>query len=129
MRSLLKRNLIIFVLAGAFLVAGCAHQLVNLTASRLPRNPSGVYNIEAQFGSSQQSLRKGSIRPFVLVGTEAYPMRQTIYTTNRWEAPVPIPGSQKQVRYKFKVDYDYNRFGSKGQSSLLSPEYTLDIVD
>src|SRR5688572_19166743 len=94
-------------------LAGCT-SFTNLTASRQPRNVTGLYIVEAEWNIGEQSIRPESLHPFVLVGTEAYPMRQTMHTTNRWEAPVPIGRNISQIRYRFKLDYDYNRFGPKG---------------
>ncbi len=94
----------------------------------MPRNPAGQYLIEMKLDSDQQTLRAGSISPQVVVVFNTYPMRPTLRMTNRWEALVPIAPSQDSIMYKFKVDYEYNKFGSKpGQGSLMSDEYKLTI--
>ena len=54
-------------------------------------------------------------------------MRQTLRMTNRWETLVPVPPDKNYINYRFKVDYEYNRFGPKGKGSKLSPEYKLSI--
>lgn len=78
--------------------------------------------------SSQQTLRHGSVSPLVVAGFQTYKMRPTLKMTNRWEALVPVPSDRDNLLYKFKVDYEYNKFGSKpGQGSIMSDEYTLTI--
>jgi hypothetical protein len=113
----------------AIFIASCATKVItNLTPTQLPRNPSGQYLVEMKLDSNQQTLRADTITPSVVVGFNSYPMRPTLKMTNRWEALVPGPASGNTLVYHFKVDYEYNKFGSKrGQGSLASEEYTLSI--
>ena len=67
--------------------------------------------------------------PFVVVGFDTYKMQRVLRMTNRWETYIPVPAKQESVRYHFKVDYEYSRFGKPGKASLVSPEYKLIIVD
>ena len=111
------------------LLAGCAGKVItNLTPTQLPRNPSGQYLVEMKLDSKQQSLRPESITPKVVSGFNTYPMRPTLKMVNRWEALVPVPANEDAFLYHFKVDYEYNKFGSKpGQGSLTSEQYKLTI--
>jgi hypothetical protein len=111
------------------LIASCTTKVVtNLTPSQLPRNPSGQYLVEMKLDSKQQTLREESITPQVVSGFNTYPMRPTLKMTDRWEALVPVPANQDSLVYHFKVDYEYNKFGSKpGQGSLTSEQYKLNI--
>jgi len=117
-------------LAVAALLAGCADvTLTNLTPTQEPRNPAGQYLIEMKMDSTQQTLRPESVKPTVVVGMDAYPMRNQLKMTNRWEALVPIPPGTNVINYHFKVDYDYNRFGKPGQDSMRCFQYKLEIID
>jgi hypothetical protein len=110
------------------LVIGCVtSQITNLTPTSYPRNPAGQYMIEMEIDTTQQTLIPSSIAPVVVVGFEAFPMRQTKKTINRWEALVPIPSSKDSIVYHYKVNYEYHRFGKPGKGSLLSQEYKLAI--
>lgn len=126
---MLKIKRVVPVCLLAIFIASCASKVItNLTPSQLPRNPSGQYLIEMKLDSNQQTLRHSSISPLVVVGFQTYKMRPTLKMTNRWEALVPVPADRDSLLYKFKVDYEYNKFSSKpGQGSLLSDEYTLTI--
>ena len=109
-------------------VAGCASTtLTNLTATTQPRNPNNLYLIEYQWDSNQQALRPDTIKPLVVSGYDTYDMRPVLGMTNRWEALVPVPPTKDTLTYSFKVDYEYNRFGKPGKSSIRSPDYTLTI--
>jgi hypothetical protein len=68
-----------------------------------------------------------SVTPYVVVGFDTFKMQPVPKLTNRWQAYVPVPADQAALRYHFKVDYEYNRFGQPGQDSKLSPEYRMEI--
>ena len=114
-----------------FLLAGCSttFTFTNLTAQRQVRNPNNLYPVEVALNTRQQSLRWESIQPFVVVGADAYPMRQTLLMKNRWEGLVPVPRSTNAVFYHYKFDFQYNAFGKPGTDSSSSPEYRLQILE
>ncbi len=107
--------------------AGCVTTVTNLTSTTQKRNPDNLYLIEYQWNSNEQAIRPDSIQPYVTIGFDTYEMRPTRKMNNRWEALVPVPGSQGVVTYKFKVDYELNRFGGPSKASKSSPEYKLYI--
>ena len=122
------KNMMFFVL---LLLLGCVtnSSVTNLTPTRAKRTPNNLYLIEYEWRSNQQSLRAESITPYVVVGTETYPMRRVPRMKNRWEAYIPVPPNQKSVLYHIKVDYDYNDFGKRGKGSIKTEEYKLNIED
>src|SRR5207247_10909636 len=112
------------------LLAGCADvTLTNLTPTQEPRNPNGQYLVEMKMDSTQQSLRPDSVKPTVVVGFDAYPMKPQLKMANRWEALVPIPPGTNVINYHFKGEFDYNKFGKPGQDSLRSSQYKLEVLD
>ena len=118
-----------FLLLG-LLICGCKSTTVtNLTPSQMIRNPSGLYPFEMAWESKQQSLRKNSLTPQVIIGTETYPMKPTAIVSNRWETLIPVPPDQKLVYYRFKIDYEYNSIPQPRANSKLSSPYRLEITD
>jgi hypothetical protein len=114
----------------ALVLTGCeTSRITNLTTTRQPRNASGVYPVEFVWDSNQSSIIESSIKPFVVIGTDIYPMRPSIGIANRWETVIPVPADKAFTIYHFKVDYQYRAFGSPEKSSKLSNSYRLDIVD
>jgi uncharacterized protein YceK len=114
----------------ALVLAGCAtSRITNLTTTRQPRNASGVYPVEFVWDSNQSSIIDSSLKPFVVIGTDFYPMRPSIGIANRWETVIPVPADKTFTIYHFKVDYHYRGFGNPEKSSRLSNSYRLDIVD
>ena len=112
------------------LLSGCASTVTNLTPLQQPRNQDNQYAVEVAFSSRQQTLRWDSIKPFIIVGGEAIPMRPTPLLTNRWEGLVPAAAEKKNVTYRYKIDYKFNRMGdAPGNESVISKPYTLKITE
>lgn len=111
------------------LLAGCSSTFTNLTAQRQPRNPNHLYPVGVAFNTRQQSLRWDSIQPVVVVGTESFPLRQTVLMSNRWEGLVPVPAGTNLVHYHYKFDFQYNDFGGPKSDSAFSPPYRLQILE
>ncbi len=109
------------------LLAGCATAFTNLTPLQQARNANNLYPVEVAMDSSEQAIRWDSIRPQILVGPDAYPMRPTLLMTNRWEGLVPVPPGLASVKYRYRFDYEVNSFGKPKPASRVSPEYTLRI--
>ena len=121
------RHFIVFTLP--LLLSGCVtSSITNLTPAQQPRNESGLYPVEAMWKSSQQSVVKDSIKPYVVVGLEAFPMRPTPLIHDRWEAMVPVQAGKNHIFYQFKFDYEYKGMPARRSDSLLSPEFRLDVV-
>ena len=122
-----KKSLPLILLS--VLLVGCATQLTNLTPEQRKRNPDNQYLVEVAFNSRQQTIRWQSIRPRVAVGPDFYDMRPTPLMTNRWEGYIPVPRGTSLVKYRYKLEFQYNRMGKPGNDSALSSEYTLRITD
>lgn len=109
-------------------VTGC-HTVTNLTPAQMPRNPSGVYPIEVKFDHREQALREHTLKPYVMVGADFYPMDRTRLMKNRWETLVPVAADQNALYYRFKIDYEINAIPEPRKDSKLSGTYKLTIID
>jgi hypothetical protein len=112
------------------LLTGCAATFTRLTPDQQPRNANNLYPVETSFNTQQQSVRWDSVKAYVLVKGELYPLRPVPVVPNRWEGLVPVPPTEHNVVYRFKFDYLYNNFGTQPEpDSAFSPEYDLHIID
>jgi len=112
------------------LMTGCASTFTRLSPLQQQRNVNNLYPVEVQFNSPQQSLRLDSIKPYVLVNGEPYPLRPVEMVQNRWEGFVPVPAGANTATFRFKFDYLYNNLGTEPKpNSAWSPAYQLKIVD
>ena len=101
-----------------------------MTPLEQPRNANNLYPVEVIFTSPQQALRWDSLKPFVLVNGDLYPLRPVPIVPNRWEGFVPVPPTANGVTYRFKFDYLYNNMGTEPKpGSASSPLYNLKIVE
>jgi hypothetical protein len=110
------------------LLAGCT-SITNLSPSQFPRDPSGLYRVEAAWKSNRQAVLPDSFQPVVVIGFDTYPMRPVPVVVDRWEALIPVPADKNFVLYRFKFDYDVNSISQPHADSLMSPEYTLKITE
>lgn len=85
--------------------------------------------MEFVWDSDQSTIIYDSIKPYVVIGFDQYPMRPALDIKNRWETVIPVPPDKNFVLYHFKVEYQYRTFGKPEKSSKLSPSYRLDITN
>ena len=110
-------------------LASCASRITNISAQRQIRNANNLYPVEVSLDSRQQALKWETVQPYVIVGTESYPMQPVKYMQNRWETVIPVPASVNSVTYHYKFDYQVNDFGGPKKSSSSSHSYKLLIVE
>src|SRR5207244_2083832 len=67
-------------------LTGCTTTLTNLTPRQQTRNPNGLYPVEVMWDSQAADILKDTIKGYVVVGQDAYPMQRSTMLTNRWEA-------------------------------------------
>src|SRR5581483_1447977 len=111
----------------ALILTGCASQFTRLTPLQQPRNSNNLYPVEVQFNSEQQSLRWDSIKAYVQVNGQSYPLHAVPMVPNRWEGYVPVSPGSDEVQFRFKFDYEYNDFGGPKPGSSSSPLYKLKV--
>jgi hypothetical protein len=112
------------------LLAGCVSTFTQVTPLQQPRNANNLYPVEVIFNSTEQALRWDSLKPYVLVNGDLYPLRPVPVVQDRWEGLVPVPPTANGVTYRFKFDYLYNNMGTEPKpNSAFSPSYNLKILD
>jgi hypothetical protein len=119
----------LYLLLPLLLLAGCAARFTNLTPAQALRNETHLYPFEVALESSQQTMVWSTIQPYVVIGSETYPMRPTPLVGNRWEALIPIPASVRQATYFYKFDYQVNSLGPRKPTSAVSQGYALRFLD
>jgi hypothetical protein len=125
---MLKR--VLFVALMGTLLAGCTTPTItNLTPSRLPRKDNGQYPFAVEYYSRQETIIKDTMKAYVIVGAERYPMQRTVMMTNRWETLVPIPKDQGVLTYRYRFDYQYRTIPDRHSESKESTYYQLFLLD
>jgi hypothetical protein len=111
------------------ILAGCSATLTNLTPRQMVRSPTGLYPFEVKWDTTQETPVGGTIKAYVVVGMEAYPMQPVAMVRNRWETVVPIPGDQNKIDYNYKFEFIRKGPPQGRADSLFSPPYQLVIVN
>lgn len=123
------KKIYIFSLLAVGLLTGCTGTLTNLAASYQNRRADNLYPVAVAFESRQQSLRWDSIKPFVVVDNNLFPMRPMPLMTNRWETIIPVAPGVKAIHYRYKLDWQYNAIPDRRNDTLISQPQFLRIVD
>jgi len=127
----MKKTLCSFGLLGLLstLLTGCTTTITNLTPSAQKRNPASLYPFEVALDTRQQSIRQETLKPYLVIGDQIYPMEHTLQIPNRWETVVPIPANKEYINYRFKFDYDYRSIPQARPGSQLSRPFQLHILE
>jgi hypothetical protein len=118
-------------LAAALLLTGCGTtNTVTLLSPRTQvRNQEGLYPVEIEFRSNMQAMRKETLKPYLQLGDDNYPMRRTPRMEHRWETLLPVPASTNLATYRVKVDFEYNAIPAPKSNSVLAGPYQLSIKE
>jgi len=122
-------RLLLISLLGVMLTGCTTTTITNLTPSRLPRKDNGQYRIEVEYYTRQESLVKDSMKAYVMVGDNKYPMQRTPMLPDRWETLVPIPKDQNVLTYRYRFEYQYKAIPSLRNESKDTKFYQLFLLD
>lgn len=121
-----------FLLLALFCIGltGCVSPtLTNLTTRQQVRNANNLYPLEVMWNNQQSTIITNTIKGFVVVGTDMYPMQRSPMLPNRWETFLPVPRDKDLVNYFYKFEYEYAQIPVRQPGSRLSPPYQLQITD
>ena len=110
-------------------LTACTTTLTNLTPTTFKRNSNGLYPVEVMWDSHAADIKKETIKGYVIVGEDAYPMQRSPMMTNRWETLLPVPADKDFINYRYKFDYLYLKIPTPQPSSKMSDPYQLRILD
>ena len=111
------------------LLAGCSTTITNMTPTQTPRTATGMYPFGVAWDTTQQSVVDESVKAYVVVGTDLYPMQRTPLVRDRWETVVPIPPGKDILTYQYKFDFQYYSIPARKANSVLSKSYQLRLLD
>ncbi|MEO6875376.1 MAG: cell surface protein [Opitutaceae bacterium] len=91
---------------GLALLSGCETVvLTNLTPSSLPENPSQIYTITLRVTPKGNTLVDGSIKPFIIIDGQNYPMNKSSLADGLYEFEYQLPAGRDKLAYYFLVNY------------------------
>jgi hypothetical protein len=118
-------------LAAAMWLTGCGttNTVTLLSPRTQTRNSEGLYPVEIEFRSNMQALKKETLKPYLQLGEDNFPMRRTPRMDHRWETLLPVPASTNLATYRVKVDFEYNAIPAPKSNSVLAGPYQLSIKE
>lgn len=126
MRKLAQLFLLTVAMA---LLSGCSTTITSMTPTQTPRTATGMYPFGVAWDTSQHSVVDESVKAYVLMGENLYPMQRTPLVRDRWETVVPVPADKDIVTYQYKFEYQYYSMPSRKSNSMLSKPYQLRIME
>ena len=118
--SLFKRGALILAAAAALLSAGCASNIVNMTADTLAENPSGIYTITARVQPDKTELIKGSLHVSIVIDGQIHPMTLSQLGDGIYEYDYHMPAGRTEATYYLLINYGAIR----GKTGFPVEEYT-----
>ncbi len=117
----------------ALMLAGCAEisttkaSNTNLTPRTIPADAGSNYLFETTFDSIRRNVDPASVKAWVMIEAQLYPMSRVPNTLNRFEALVPLPPGKSYLVYRYKFEFGYPGLGTKEVNSDWSPEYRMVV--
>jgi hypothetical protein len=127
----MKKKLLLLgsLLVSSWLLVGCSTTITNLTPSTQKRTPNGLYPFEVALDTRDRCVRQETLKPYVQVGGQLYPMQPTLGLSNRWETFVPVSADKEYVNYRYKFNYESRGIPKAQPSSRLSSPFQLQIQE
>lgn len=120
---------VIFLLLCAFILTGCELAVTNLTPSKVPENPSGIYTISMSARIRDGSVVDSSIVPQIVINGRTEYMHINPNNPRMYDFDYSMPYGQNEVAYYYVIDYQTIIHNDIHDRQLTSDLYTLGIVN
>ena len=112
------------------LLAGCSGTaLSNLTPSRLPENPSGIYTFTLSSGVNYTHVVSGTMKAEMVVNGQNIPMQLAGGSNTLFDLDFKMPPGQTEIRYFYHLAYQTNENGIIRDHDERSEIYTAQLVN
>lgn len=124
------KNIPIFLLLlSAFILAGCDLAVTNLTPSKVPENPSGIYTVSMSARIRDGSVIESTVAPQVVINGRTEYMHTNPNNPRIYDYDYSMPYGQNEVAYYYVIDYQTVVHNEIRERQLTSDLYTLGIVN
>lgn len=111
------------------LLTACGVSIRNLTPSRVPENPSGIYTISMATKVSDASINKKSMEGKIVIDGNTYQMEPNPVAPGVFDFDYVMPEGQTEAAYYFILEYDQNQTGMKRRRSQTSQLHNFQLVN
>jgi hypothetical protein len=112
------------LIVAAFLLGGCQLKIQNLTPTMIPVNPSGIYTFSFEVNTFQQNIVPGTLAAAIVINEQELPMTLKPGSNNTYFCDFNMPETQNEVKYYYKITYDYIQEGETRKAVKYSTQLT-----
>jgi hypothetical protein len=124
-----KRIFFPTLLCSTLFLLGCSVKIANMTPTRVPTNPSGIYTLSAKAELQNKAIDEGSLSAYVVVDGEQHPMARSEMGNGFYDFDYDIPSDRDSARFYYIVHYRLRTLGDKPgelkQVESVPHEFTL----
>ncbi|MEC9227843.1 MAG: IPT/TIG domain-containing protein [Verrucomicrobiota bacterium] len=96
-----------FILVLLLGLSGCNTQIENMTPTRVPANPSGIYTLSAYAKLSNQSVMRESMSASIVIDGETHQMSQSEVGEAYFDYDYTMPENRDSARFYYVLDYKF----------------------
>jgi len=122
-------SLLSFTLAVLLLVSGCGISMKNLTPSRIPENPSGIYTITMKTEASGGAILDDTLQGNIVIDGEVFPMERNPIDPNLFDFDYVMPEDQAEAAFYFILNYSVLGGSKDDPSQRISSLYNFQLVN
>ncbi len=111
-----------FVLLCVGLLGGCNTRLNNLTSTRVPQNPSGIYRLTMSASLPDGSVLDDSLQAFVVIDGQQRDMVRSETGEKIFFYDFVMPPERSSAFYYYILDYKVDRLGGERERRVQDPE-------
>jgi len=112
-----------------FLLTGCGITVENLTPTRVPQNPSGIYTITMQADVTGGAVRKDSLQGNIVIDGETLPMERNPVDPKLFDFDYVMPEDQAEAAYYFILNYNVLGGSKEEPKQVISDLYNFQLVN
>ena len=111
------------------LLSGCDLTLSNLTAQKMPQNPSGLYTIAVDAEIKDPAIDEKNLRLDIVIDGQTHPMEKSTLYPRIFEYDYRMPKDRNEAKYYVIATYDVERNGTIRPHSKTSELYTIALTN
>jgi len=101
----------------------------NLTPSRIPENPSGIYTITMKTEASGGAILDDTLQGNIVIDGEVFPMERNPIDPNLFDFDYVMPEDQAEAAFYFILNYSVLGGSKDDPSQRISSLYNFQLVN
>ncbi len=119
----------IMLSVASFFLSGCDLTLSNLTAQKMPQNPSNLYTIAVDTQIEDPAIEDNTLRLSIVIDGKMYSMQRSNLYPRLFEYDYKMPKDRSEAKYYIIATYDVERNGTIRPYTKKTDLYTLSLTN